>query len=102
MDFILDTHSKTSKHADGFVAYCTEFFDSKDDPTLRACNPNSPHPTPLVTSQVRPASPSDFDGDREGGQALLNSCTIYFAICGNQFPNDQAHIHWALSYFKSG
>ena len=25
---------------------------------------------------------------------------IYFAICHDHFPNDQTHIHWALSFFK--
>jgi hypothetical protein len=47
-------------------------------------------------SRVKPATPLDFDGDREKGRAFLNTCSIYFAICGSLFPNDQA-----LSYFKS-
>jgi hypothetical protein len=52
-------------------------------------------------SRVKPATPPDFDGDREKGRAFLNTCSIYFAICGSLFPNDQARIHWTLSYFKS-
>src|SRR3979490_2527441 len=82
----------------------TEFSDPKDDPTPRARAPNVTCPPPLVqstTSRVRPASPSDFDGDREKGRAFLNSCSIYFAICSGHFPNDQGRIHWALSFFKS-
>jgi Retrotransposon gag protein len=52
-------------------------------------------------SRVKPATPVDFDGDCEKGHAFLNTCSIYFAICGSLFPNDQARIHWTLSYFKS-
>jgi len=26
---------------------------------------------------------------------------IYFTICNDHFPNDQARIHWALSFFKT-
>ena len=26
---------------------------------------------------------------------------IYFTICNDHFPNDQAHMHWALSFFKT-
>src|SRR3979490_525350 len=63
--------------------------------------PNIPNPTLSIASRVRPASPSDFDGDREQGRAFLNSCSIYFAICSDHFANDQARIHWALSFFKS-
>ena len=69
------------------------FLDPKDDPTPSARAPNVPNPTFSMTSRVRPASPSDFNGDRDRGRAFLNSCSIYFAICGDQFPNDQARIH---------
>ena len=77
------------------------FLDPEDDPMPSAHTPNVPNPMFSMTSRVRPASPSDFDGDRDRGRAFLNSCSIYFAICGDQFPNDQARIHWALSFFKS-
>ena len=52
-------------------------------------------------ANVRPAFPMDFDGDRGKGRAFFNTCCLYFAIIGDLFPNDQAHIHWALSFFKS-
>jgi hypothetical protein len=52
-------------------------------------------------SRVKPATPPDFDGDCEKGHVFLNTCSIYFAICRSLFPNDQARIHWTLSYFKS-
>jgi hypothetical protein len=54
-----------------------------------------------MLSRVKPATPPDFDGDRKKGRAFLHTCSIYFAICGSLFPNDQARIHWTLSYFKS-
>ena len=30
-----------------------------------------------------------------------HAASIYFMIIGDLFPNDQAHIHWVLSFFKS-
>ena len=51
--------------------------------------------------KIKPATPVDFDGDCEKGRAFLNSCNIYFAICSDLFPNKQAWIHWALSFFKA-
>ena len=51
--------------------------------------------------KIKPATPADFNGDREKGRAFLNLCNIYFAICGDLFPNEQAQIHWALSFFKA-
>ena len=49
--------------------------------------------------KIKPAMPGDFDGDHE--KAFLNSCDIYFAICGDLFTNEPAQIHWALSFFKA-
>ena len=37
---------------------------------------------------------ADFDGDREKGCAFLNSCSIYYANCGDHFSDDP-HIHLA-------
>ena len=51
--------------------------------------------------KVRPATPTDFDRDHRKGHVFFNMCCLYFAIVGDLFPNDQAHIHWALSFFKS-
>ena len=51
-------------------------------------------------ANVRPAIPMDFDGDRGKGHVFFNMCCLYFAIVGDLFPNDQACIHWALSFFK--
>ena len=53
-------------------------------------------------SQITPAAPLDFDGDREKGHAFLNSCSLYYSICVDHFLDDQAHIHWALLFLKFG
>ena len=52
--------------------------------------------------KVKPVTTLDFDGDCKKGRAFLNTCTIYLAICGDSFSNNQACIYWDLSYFKSG
>ena len=55
----------------------------------------------LKLAKVRPATLTDFDGDCRKGHVLFNTCCLYFTIIGDLFPNNQAHIHWALSFFKS-
>ena len=52
--------------------------------------------------KVKPATPLDFDGDYKKGWGFLNTYTIYLAICGDSFPNEQAHIYWSLSFLKTG
>ena len=52
-------------------------------------------------ANVRPAILTDFNGDCGKGCAFFNMCCLYFMIIGDLFPNDQACIHWALSFFKS-
>ena len=52
-------------------------------------------------ANIRLAIPTDFDGDHGKGHAFFNTCCLYFAIVGDLFLNDQARIHWALSFFKS-
>jgi hypothetical protein len=58
--------------------------------------------TPLHKSRVKPGVPQNFDGDREGGWAFLTSCLVYISLSINDLTDEQAQIHWALSYFKSG
>ena len=55
----------------------------------------------LKLVKVRLATLMDFDGDHGKKCAFFNMCCLYFAIVGDLFPNDQAHIHWVLSFFKS-
>jgi hypothetical protein len=53
----------------------------------------------LHSPQIKLANPENFDGDRSKGQAFLTSCELYLSLTG---VDEQAHIHWALSFFKSG
>jgi hypothetical protein len=46
-------------------------------------------------------SPDNFDGDRSKGCAFLTSCELYLSLTGLDYPDEQSHIHWALSFFKS-
>src|SRR5882762_3038202 len=57
-------------------------------PNIRACG-------------LKPAAPNNFDGDRLKGRAFLNSCRLYISLCRDQFRDEQAKIHWALSFMKS-
>jgi hypothetical protein len=69
-------------------------------------------PAPMVTAPaapalceplrgLKPATLNDFDGDCLKGRAFLNSCQLYISLCESQFRDDQAMIHWALSFMKS-
>src|SRR5271156_5519257 len=75
--------------------------------------PNQPIPQPTITpmpiipsipreGSVRPALPSEFDGDRSRGMDFLYSCQTYIHLCPGSFSDDQTKIMWALSYMKSG
>ena len=54
----------------------------------------------LKLAKVKPATLADFNRDHGKGCAFFNMCYIYFAIVRDLFLNDQACIHWALSFFK--
>jgi hypothetical protein len=60
------------------------------------------HSAPPHKSRVKPGVPQNFDGDREGGRSFLTSCRLYISLSIDDFADEQAQIHWALSYFKSG
>jgi hypothetical protein len=70
--------------------------------------PTLPPPPPANTtappmrSRLKPATPSEYDGDRRKGRAFYNSCMIYTKLCPTDFPDDQARINWVLSYMKGG
>jgi hypothetical protein len=51
---------------------------------------------------MKPGVPQNFDGDCQGGRSFLTSCPLYISLSINDFADEQAQIHWALSYFKSG
>jgi hypothetical protein len=62
-----------------------------------------PQPRSVLHSpQIKLANPDNFDGDRSKGRAFLTSCELYLSLTGVDYPDEQAHIHWALSFFKSG
>jgi hypothetical protein len=56
----------------------------------------------LHSSQIKPASPDNFDGDRSNGRAFLTSCELYLSLTGSDYPDKPSCIHWALLFFKSG
>jgi len=68
----------------------------------------NPIPSTQITSVtpkahgLKPALPSEFDGDRTKGMAFLNSCQVYIRLCPNSFMDEQAKIVWAMSYMKAG
>ncbi|KAL0954113.1 hypothetical protein HGRIS_005259 [Hohenbuehelia grisea] len=47
--------------------------------------------------RLKPAAPSDFDGDRANGRNFLNSCRLYIKLLPEHFRSDQDKIQWALS-----
>ena len=57
---------------------------------------------PAPTLQLKPATSSDFNGDRKKGRALLNSCELSYALCPLDFVNDQARVLWTLLFMKAG
>ena len=77
---------------------------------LTSSEPYIPHSNPSPTSTppapkvhgLKPALPSEFDGDRTKGVAFLNSCQTYIRLCPHSFQDEQAKIVWAMSYMKSG
>jgi hypothetical protein len=56
----------------------------------------------LHSPRIKPASPDNFDGDRSKGRTFLTSYELYLSLTGLDYPDEQSHIHWALSFFKSG
>src|SRR3981189_1843732 len=59
-------------------------------------------PAPPHRSCIKPGVPQNFDGDRKNGRSFLTSCRLYISLSLDNFADEQAQIHWALSYFKSG
>jgi hypothetical protein len=82
------------------------------DPPAVAAAPTLPAPlapiaalmAPILCEPSRglkPTTLNDFDRDCLKGQAFLNSSWLYIALCESQFQDDQAKIHWALSFMKT-
>jgi hypothetical protein len=58
-------------------------------------------PPPVARNRLKPGVPPSFDGDHAKGCAFMNSCVLYQSLCAAEFQDDQAKIHWVLSYMKS-
>jgi hypothetical protein len=58
-------------------------------------------PLPITHNRLKPGVPPSFDGDHAKGHAFMNSCILYQSLCAMEFQDDQAKIHWVLSYMKS-
>ena len=64
-------------------------------------SPQAPTAQPVKT-RIKPGLPPAYDGDRVTGHAFLTSILLYVSLTGDDLQDEQARIHWALSYFKSG
>lgn len=64
--------------------------------------PTQPPALPTKPYRMKPAAPTDFDGDRTKGRAFFNSCALYIALCPSEFCNEHAKIFWVLSFMKHG
>jgi hypothetical protein len=56
----------------------------------------------MHTSQMKLSTPNNSDGNRVQGHIFLMLFELYMSLTGSDFPDDQVHIHWAPSFFKSG
>jgi hypothetical protein len=45
----------------------------------------------LHSSQIKLASPDNFDGDRSKGRTFLTSCELYLSLTGSDYPDEQSH-----------
>jgi hypothetical protein len=60
-----------------------------------------PSPIEAKTSKLKPALPSDFDGNRKRGRIFLNQCELYIRLRKPDFADEATQINWALMYMKS-
>jgi len=77
-------------------------IESNSDPTdpvppraIPEAPPAAPH-----RHRLKPATPSEFNGDRAKGRAFFNSCILYMSLCPDEFEDLTARVHWILSYMK--
>jgi hypothetical protein len=50
----------------------------------------------------KPALPKEYDGNRTGGRAFLNSVKWYMRSRGHEFRNLDQMVSWTLSFMKEG
>lgn len=58
--------------------------------------------TSVPSRRIKPATPGEFDGNREQGCTFLNSCTLYISLAPHEFTSEADKVHWAFSYMKKG
>ena len=59
--------------------------------------------TTRFQSELRPALPPKYDGDRQHGKAFVNACQAFFWLRPDQFPDEQIRIQWAsMTYMSLG
>jgi len=58
-------------------------------------------PPPIARNHLKPGVPPSFNSDHAKGRAFMNSCVLYQLLFATEFQDDQAKIHWVLSYMKS-
>jgi hypothetical protein len=61
-----------------------------------------PHPTTNFWSELKPALPPKYDGNRQHGQAFINACQAFFRLRSDQFLGEQIKIQWAMMYMSQG
>jgi hypothetical protein len=61
-----------------------------------------PHLTTNFRSELKPALPPKYDGNRQHSQAFINTCQAFFRLRPDQFPEEQIKIQWAMTYMSQG
>ena len=79
----------------------TNTFNTTPPTSTQITNSTIGSDVPRTISKLKPASPSDFDGDRGKGRAFLNSCELYLRLSPDRFPDELSKINWALTYMKT-
>ena len=64
--------------------------------------PPQPAAAPPHKSNLKPAAPPFFNGDRTQGRAFLNACLLAHRTMPEDFPTDERKIGWTLSYMREG
>ena len=72
------------------------------NPTIQRSTPSPAPSAGQKRNFLKPATPSDFAGDRSAGKSFLISCRTYICLCPEAFSDDATQIIWAMSYMKTG
>src|SRR6266487_2072510 len=79
----------------------TKLSNPTSPPSTQITGTMMANDTPNAGSKLKPAPPSDFDGDRAKGRAFLNSCELYIQLSSDHFPDELSKVYWAFTYMKS-